>query len=242
MAKSKIAWTDATWNPVTGCTKVSAGCMNCYAEVMARRLKAMGQPKYEDGFKTTLHPDVLEQPLHWRRSMLIFVCSMSDLFHQDVPDEFIKQVFDVMRTAHWHQFQVLTKRAGRLARLSHELDWPPHIWAGVTVENLDNIHRIKELRKTEAAVKFLSLEPLLGPIENLDLQGIDWAIVAGESGQKFRPMQEEWVRSIRDQCLDADVPFFFKQWGGRNKKKAGRVLDGRIWDEMPVVGVNETSK
>ena len=241
MASSSIEWTEATWNPVTGCTKVSAGCKNCYAEIMARRLKAMGQPNYRNGFELTLHDRSLELPLHWGRPKMIFVNSMSDLFHEDVPLAFIKRVFDVMRQAHWHQFQVLTKRAERLARIGRELDWPANVWMGVSVEDQNNTHRIADLRRCAAAVKFLSLEPLLGPLEHLELRDIDWVIVGGESGPRARPMDVEWAVDIRDQCRSAGVAFFFKQWGGRNKKKAGRVLDGRTWDEMPALAATGTS-
>ena len=233
MASSTIEWTEATWNPVTGCSKVSSGCKNCYAETMARRLKAMGQPNYRNGFELTLHDHALELPLHWGRSKMIFVNSMSDLFHEEVPVAFIGRVFEVMRQAHWHQFQVLTKRADRLARISHELEWPANVWMGVSVEDQNNTHRIAGLRRSSAAVKFLSLEPLLGPIEHLDLHDIDWVIVGGESGPRARPMDVDWAKGIRDQCRREGVAFFFKQWGGRNKKKAGRVLEGRTWDEMP---------
>jgi len=202
---------------------------------MARRLKAMGQPNYRNGFELTLHDHALELPLHWSRPRMIFVNSMSDLFHEGVPLDFIQRVFDVMRRSQRHQFQVLTKRADRLARLSCELDWPRNVWMGVSVEDQENTCRIAELRKTGAPVKFLSLEPLLDPIEHLELQDIDWVIVGGESGPRARPMNLDWVLSILDQCRTADVPFFFKQWGGRNKKKAGRVLEGRTWDEMPAL-------
>jgi protein gp37 len=231
--KSSIEWTEATWNPTTGCTKVSAGCQNCYAEVMARRLRAMGQPKYANGFELTLHPETLGQPLAWRKPQHIFVNSMSDLFHPEVSYEFICRVFDVMRLASWHRFQVLTKRSNRLLEMSPRLPWAENIWMGVSVEDRDQVHRIDHLRQTGASIKFLSLEPLLGLLSNLNLDGIDWVIVGGESGPRARPMEAEWVREIRDQCLAAGVPFFFKQWGGRNKKQAGRLLDGRTWDEMP---------
>lgn len=232
---SGIEWTESTWNPVTGCNKVSPGCKHCYAERMAERLQAMGQPNYKDGFKLTLQPKMLELPLHWKKPQTIFVNSMSDLFHKDVALEYIQRVFDVMRRAHWHRFQVLTKRADRLANLSPELDWPQNVWMGVSVENANYIDRIDDLRRTNAAVKFLSLEPLLGPLQDLKLQGIDWVIVGGESGPGARPMDPTWVTDIRDQCAQAGVAFFFKQWGGKNKKKAGRVLDGRTYDEMPAI-------
>lgn len=233
MASSKIEWTESTWNPLTGCTKISPGCKNCYAERMAKRLQAMGVEKYRDGFKLRLHEDVLDEPLTWTKPQMIFVNSMSDLFHKDVPLDFVLRIFDVMRRAHWHQFQVLTKRAERLLELDPAIDWPKNVWMGVSVENAAYMHRIDLLRGTHAAIKFLSLEPLLGPLPGMDLTGIDWVIVGGESGPHARPIQPEWVRDIRDQCVRANVPFFFKQWGGTNKKKAGRLLDRRTWDEMP---------
>lgn len=232
--KSKIEWTECTWNPVTGCTKISPGCMNCYAERMAKRLEAMGQPNYANGFSLTVHPHVVDVPLSWKAPRVIFVNSMSDLFHEDVPLAFVQKVFDVMKRADWHQFQILTKRSGRLLQLDSSLEWPGNVWMGVSVETERYQHRIDDLRQTSAAVKFLSLEPLLGPLPALDLTGIDWVIVGGESGLRARPMNEEWVLEIRDQCVDQGVPFFFKQWGGMNKKKAGRMLQGRTWDEMPV--------
>jgi protein gp37 len=232
-AKSSIEWTEATWNPVTGCTKISPGCKHCYAERMAVRLKAMGQPNYVNGFNLTLQEKALELPLRWKKPQTIFVNSMSDLFHKDVPEDFIVQVFDVMKRAHWHRFQVLTKRSDRLSDISPKLSWEPHIWMGVSVESQDYVYRIDHLRKTGAHIKFLSLEPLLDGLVNLDLQGIDWVIVGGESGPGARPMQESWVVEIRNQCLSAAVPFFFKQWGGANKKRAGRLLQDRTWDQMP---------
>ena len=233
MAASKIEWTDATWNPVTGCNKISPGCKRCYAERMAKRLQATGMAKYRNGFDVTLHPDTLDIPLRWRKSRSIFVNSMSDLFHVDVPDDFVRRVFDVMERAHWHRYQVLTKRPERVATLNAELPWSPQVWLGVSVESADYVHRIDLLRQTDAAVKFLSLEPLLGPLPNLNLDGIDWVIVGGESGPGARPMQPDWARDLRDQCLDAGVPFHFKQWGGVFKKRNGRELDGRTWDDMP---------
>lgn len=233
MARSAIEWTEATWNPVTGCDKVSPGCKHCYAEVMARRLAAMGQPNYRNGFAVTLHPHMLERPLAWRRPQMIFVNSMSDLFHEDVPAAFIHAVFDTIACAHWHTFQVLTKRAERLEELAPTLPWPSNLWMGVSVEREDYAYRIEHLRRIPASVRFLSLEPLLGPLSALDLGGIDWVIVGGESGPRARPMQETWVRAIQAQCRQARVPFFFKQWGGRNKKRAGRRLNGRVWDAMP---------
>lgn len=231
---SKIEWTESTWNPVTGCTKISIGCKNCYAERMALRLNAMGQPNYRNGFCVTTHPHVLNIPLRWKQPRTIFVNSMSDLFHKAVSCDFILEVFDVMHQASHHQFQVLTKRSQRLLQLSAKLQWPANVCMGVTVENSDCIFRIEHLRQTAAAIKFLSIEPLLDLIPHLDLNGIDWVIVGGESGPGARPMRLEWATDIRDQCLDAGVPFFFKQWGGVNKKKNGRLLDGRTWNQTPL--------
>jgi len=235
---SSIEWTNSTWNPLTGCTKVSSGCKNCYAERLSQRLRAMGNPNYSNGFAITTHEDTLELPLKWKRPQTIFVNSMSDLFHEEVPDQFIFSVFDIMRQANWHCFQILTKRSERLLELSPQLPWMPHIWMGVSVENQDYAFRIDHLRKTGAEVKFLSLEPLLGQIPNLHLEGIDWLIVGGESGPRSRAMEASWVINIRNQCQEANTPFFFKQWGGANKKKAGRELEGRTWDEMPELTVN----
>ena len=231
--QSSIEWTEATWNPVTGCTKVSAGCRHCYAERMALRLQAMGHPKYTNGFHLTLHEHMLDVPLKWKKPRMIFVNSMSDLFHEKVPLEFILRVFHTMREAPQHTFQVLTKRSSRLADLDPTLDWPDNVWMGVTVENSRCRFRIDHLQQTHARVKFLSLEPLLGPLPHLNLQGIDWVIVGGESGPHARPMRSDWVVQIRDHCLDVGVPFFFKQWGGTRKKKTGRLLHGRTWDQMP---------
>jgi len=230
---SSIEWTEATWNPITGCTKVSPGCQNCYAERIAQRLQAMGKPNYANGFKLTIHEHMLEVPLKWKKPRMIFVNSMSDLFHRDVPIGFIQEVFDVMRAASWHTFQVLTKRSTRLLELNPQLDWPDNVWMGVSVENRSYTFRIDHLRRTNARVKFLSLEPLLGSLPNLDLRDIDWVIVGGESGPGARPLKEEWVIDIRDQCLEKEIPFFFKQWGGVNRKQAGRVLEGRTWDQTP---------
>ncbi|MDT5123999.1 MAG: hypothetical protein QOC96_3481 [Acidobacteriota bacterium] len=232
---SSIEWTEATWNPVTGCTKISPGCKHCYAERLSMRLQAMGQRNYANGFKLTLHENMLELPLRWKTPQVIFVNSMSDLFHKDVPVDFIYRVFDVMHRANWHRYQILTKRSNRLMTLSPQLPWEPHIWMGVSVENKDYKYRIDHLRETNAHVKFLSLEPLLGQLSNLDLEGIDWVIVGGESGPRARVMLKSWVVDIRDQCYAADVPFFFKQWGGVNKKRAGRMLNGRTYDQMPLV-------
>lgn len=231
--RSSIEWTESTWNPLTGCNKVSPGCKHCYAERMAMRLQAMGQPNYANGFKLTLHEHALELPLSWKRPQVIFVNSMSDLFHKDVPVEFILKVFDVMRRASWHTFQVLTKRSDRLLRMNDQIEWPANVWMGVSVENNSYTFRIDHLRETNACIKFLSLEPLLGPLPNLKLRGIDWVIVGGESGPGARPIEEEWVIDIRDQCRETHVPFFFKQWGGACKKRAGRILRGRTWDQMP---------
>jgi protein gp37 len=231
--QSAIEWTDATWNPVTGCTKVSPGCKNCYAERLARRLQTMGNPRYRNGFDLTLHPDRLTLPLRWRGPRRIFVNSMSDLFHEDVPEGFIRRVFEVMVEARWHVFQVLTKRALRLSELALSLPWPSNIWQGVSVENARYTWRVADLLKVPAAVRFLSVEPLLGPIPRLSLEGIDWVIVGGESGPRHRPIDQEWVRDIRDQCAAAKVPFFFKQWGGPRPTSGGRILDGRLWNELP---------
>lgn len=230
---SSIEWTDATWNPVTGCTKISPGCKHCYAERMARRLKAMGQHKYANGFKLTIHENTLSDPLHWKKPQMIFVSSMSDLFHKDVPLHFIQRAFNVMKQASWHTFQVLTKRSQRLLETNQSLNWPANVWMGVSVENSDYTFRIDHLRETNAHVKFLSLEPLLGPLPHLELHNIDWVIVGGESGHGARPMKEEWVIDIKDQCVASDVPFFFKQWGGVRKKSKGREIRGRTWDEFP---------
>jgi protein gp37 len=230
---SSIEWTQSTWNPVTGCTKISPGCKHCYAECMARRLQAMGSPNYTNGFRVTPHEHQIEKPLRWKNPMSIFVNSMSDIFHEEVSLDFILRIFRVMRLASHHRFQLLTKRAERLSDLDNKLPWHDNVWMGVTVETADYVFRIDRLRGTGARTKFLSLEPLLGPLSDLDLRGIDWVIVGGESGPRARPMHLEWVTEIRDQCLVANVPFFFKQWGGRNKKKSGRLLEGRIWDQMP---------
>jgi len=230
---SSIEWTDATWNPVTGCTKISPGCKHCYAERMAKRLASMGQPRYSNGFQLTLQPDVVGQPLSWKKPRLIFVNSMSDLFHDEVPLSYLREVFQVMAAAHWHVFQVLTKRSERLAKFAGRLIWPTNVWMGVSVESEDYMYRIEDLSRIPAAVRFLSVEPLLGPIKKLPLRNIDWVIVGGESGPHARPISPHWVRSIRDDCVSAGVPFFFKQWGGARKSTTGRVLDGRTWDELP---------
>lgn len=233
-----IQWTTSTWNPVTGCTKVSAGCLNCYADRMSRRLKAMGQPNYRNGFRVTVHEHVLPLPLQWKKPQTVFVNSMSDLFHRNVPRPFILKVFSVMGDAAWHTFQILTKRPERLVELDGVLRWRKNIWMGVTVEDKDNLYRIDHLRMSGACTKFLSLEPLLGPLGRLNLRDIDWVIVGGESGFGARPMDPSWVKDIRQQCVAKNVPFFFKQWGGVRKKDAGRELDGRTWDEMPRAAVS----
>lgn len=233
MKNSKIEWTESTWNPVTGCTKISPGCLNCYAERMAKRLKAMGQKNYRNGFAVTCHPHVLNMPLQWKKSQMIFVNSMSDIFHESVPEKFIFDVFDVMNKASQHQFQVLTKRVDRFAKLARVLPLADNIWMGVTVESENYKDRIDYLRYTSANIKFLSLEPLLEDLGELDFTDIDWVIVGGESGPRSRPIQIDWVRNIREQCIFQNVPFFFKQWGGTNKKKTGKTLDRRIWNQMP---------
>lgn len=231
---TSIEWTDSTWNPVTGCTKISTGCAHCYAERMARRLQAMGCKNYANGFRLTLHEASLALPLKWKKSQMIFVSSMSDLFHVDVPEDFVQRVFLTMNTARQHVFQVLTKRSSRLREIAPHFKWSENIWVGVSVENSSYVFRIDDLRQVNAKVKFLSLEPLLGPIPNLDFRGIDWVIVGGESGPGARPLEKSWVKSVRDQCLEQRVPFFFKQWGGPKKKAKGRTLEGRTWSEMPL--------
>ncbi len=236
MAKSKIEWTEHTWNPTTGCTKVSAGCKFCYAEIMSKRLKAMGVSKYQNGkngFKPTIHPQTLKEPYTWKTPRLVFVNSMSDLFHEDIPFSFIKDVFRVMNENPQHTFQVLTKRPDILYAYNFSLKWTPNIWMGVSVETNDHIDRIDTLCNTSAFTKFVSCEPLLGPLSSLNVNGLDWVIVGGESGRSPRPIKAEWVRHIRDLCAESLVPFFFKQWGGTNKKKSGRILDGKIYDSFP---------
>ncbi|MFZ4464265.1 MAG: DUF5131 family protein [Bacteroidales bacterium] len=240
MATTKIEWTENTWNPITGCTKISLGCKFCYAEVMTRRLKAMGQEKYKNGFALTLHPDTLNEPYTWKRPKLVFVNSMSDMFHQNIPVEYIQKVFKVIKENPQHTFQVLTKRADLLRYYDSEgwLEWPHNLWMGVTVENAELMHRIDCLRKTGARVKFLSCEPLLSPLPDMDLSNIDWVIVGGESGRTPRPMKEEWALDIKEQCAHAGVAFYFKQWGGTNKKKAGKILDGKVYNAMPIIHEN----
>ena len=237
---SSIEWTEATWNPTTGCTKISPGCAHCYAERMAKRLKAMGQPRYANEFKLTLQHDVVELPLHWTKPKTIFVNSMSDLFHKDVPEEFIVKCFKVMEEAKQHVFQVLTKRPERVLELANRLPWTENIWMGASVENDKYKSRVGTLQEIPASIRFLSVEPLLGPITQLPLTNIHWVIVGGESGPEARPMDIKWVRTIRDRCVKSKTPFFFKQWGAhgpdgikRSKKANGRELDGRVWNEMP---------
>ena len=232
MAQSSIEWTQMTWNPTTGCTKISAGCKYCYAEVMAKRLQAMGVEKYKDAFKLRLHPDALNIPYSWSKQKIVFVNSMSDLFHKDVPLSFIQKVFKVMNETN-HIYQVLTKRADRLFELHSKLIWTENIWMGVSVEDEKVTDRIDFLRETNAKTKFLSCEPLIGPLNNLNLDKIDWVIVGGESGRNARPMDKKWVLDIKDQCKQQNIKFFFKQWGGTNKKKAGRILNGKTYSEMP---------
>ncbi len=244
MSKSSIEWTEVTWNPVTGCDRVAAGCDNCYALTLAKRLKAMGAEKYQNdgdprtsgpGFGVTTHAKALDQPDRWTGSRLVFVNSMSDLFHAKVPLDFVRDVFDVIRDTPQHTYQVLTKRATRLRRVADRLDWPSNLWMGVSVEDSDAVARMDDLRATPAAVKFLSCEPLIGDLGRLDLMDIDWVIVGGESGPRARLMEPQWAESIRDQCAAANVPFFFKQWGGRTPKANGRHLNGQLWDELPLI-------
>jgi protein gp37 len=240
MGSSKIEWTESTWNPTTGCTKVSSGCANCYAERMAMRLKAMGTPKYINGFEVTLHDECLSEPYSWKKPKVIFVNSMSDLFHEDIPFEFIEKVFKVMNENPQHIFQVLTKRAELLLEYSPNLNWTSNIWMGVSVEDFNAKRRIDYLRQTGAAIKFLSCEPLISDLGKIDLENINWVIVGGESGPKSRPIKEDWVLDIYSQCKSADIPFFFKQWGGVNKKKNGKELQGEIYHEMPEIIENWT--
>ena len=234
--RTSIEWTEATWNPVTGCQKVSPGCKNCYAERLAKRLRAMGNRRYLNGFQVTTHPDLLDAPKRWRKPKIIFVNSMSDVFHQDVEDHFIKAIFETISETPRHIYQVLTKRPERALEMAADLPWPGNLWMGASVENSDYVGRIDMLRQIPARVRFLSCEPLLGPLPDLDLDSIHWLIAGGESGTSARRLDEhpEWVRELRDQCQQSDVPFFFKQWGGRHPKAGGNVLDGKIWQEMPV--------
>lgn len=249
--RSAIEWTETTWNPTTGCDRVSAGCDHCYALTLAKRLKAMGNPKYQvdgdprtsgPGFGLALHPEALTLPYRWRAPRVVFVNSMSDLFHARVPRTFVHQVFQVMADTPQHTYQILTKRARRLRLMADELPWPENVWMGVSVERADQLHRADDLRATPAAVKFLSCEPLLGPLDNLDLTGLHWVVVGGESGPRRRPMDPAWARQLRDRCGEHNVSFFFKQWGGRTPKAAGRLLDGRTWDELPHRGISVTAQ
>jgi protein gp37 len=240
--KSHIEWTEMTWNPVTGCTKISQGCKFCYAERMAKRLEAMGVDRYHNGFAVTLHEDLIEEPLRWVKPRVVFVNSMSDLFHETVPLSFIQRVFDTMRRSPQHTFQVLTKRSARLRELSSQLPWPPNVWMGVSVENTDVLYRVSDLKSVPAHVRFLSCEPLIGPLDQLSLSGIHWVIVGGESGPGARPMREEWVQSILMQCRDQDVAFFFKQWGGVRKGRTGRLLNSRTYDEYPATRPTRESR
>lgn len=230
---SAIEWTEATWNPVTGCSQVSPGCAHCYAKTFAERWRGTPGHPYEQGFDLKLWPERLEIPLRWRKPRVIFVNSMSDLFHEDIPLEFIDRVFATMRVAHWHTFQILTKRAERLAELAPRLDWAPNVWMGVSVENRRFVHRADHLRTVPAAVRFISAEPLLGTLADLELHDIDWLIAGGESGPRHRRIDADWVRDLRDRCVADGVAFFFKQWGGQRPKSGGRELDGRHWDELP---------
>jgi len=238
MNKSKIEWTESTWNPVSGCNKVSRGCDNCYAERMAKRLQAMGTKGYENGFEVTLHPHILEKPLRIKKSQIIFVNSMSDIFHDKIPDEYIIKIFETMNKAYWHTFQVLTKRPKRLEKIANKLKWTSNIWMGVTVEGNEYIDRVDYLRNCPANIKFLSIEPLIDSVNKLDYTGIDWVIVGGESGYGARVLEKRWVTEVKNRCLELNIPFFFKQWGGVNKKKAGRLLDGKIYDDMPKIFSN----
>lgn len=242
-AGTGIEWTEVTWNPTTGCDRISAGCDNCYALALAKRLKAMGQAKYQNdgdartsgpGFGLTVHPDALRMPYAWAGPRVVFVNSMSDLFHARVPVGFVRQVFNVIADTPQHTYQILTKHSTRLRRLAGQLDWPPNLWMGVSVEDSKQLFRVDDLRTVPATVRFLSCEPLLGALDEINLAGIGWVIAGGESGPSYRPMRLEWARGLRDACQDAGVPFFFKQWGGRTPKALGRMLDGQLWDEMPV--------
>lgn len=244
--KTGIEWTDVTWNPTTGCDRISRGCDNCYALAMAKRLKAMGSARYQQdgspstsgpGFALTVHPDALDQPYRWTGRRTVFVNSMSDLFHAKVPLGFVKEVLAVMADTPQHTYQVLTKRSSRLPKIADKLDWPANLWLGVSVEDAEHLYRVDDLRKVPAFVRFLSCEPLLGPLKKLDLEGIGWVITGGESGPHARPLDQEWVREIRDLCIAEHVPFFHKQWGGRTPKHGGRELDGLLWDEMPAVSI-----
>ncbi len=233
--KTSIEWTECSWNPITGCTKISEGCRNCYAARMAHRLKAMGNIRYENEFEVTIHEDLIDKPLHWKKPKRIFVNSMSDLFHKDIPDEVIIRIFQTMNKANWHTFQILTKRSDRLAALSKKINWTPNIWMGVSIENKETIFRAEHLKNTNAAIKFISAEPLLESIDDIDLNGIDWLIVGGESGPCCRPLSEEWVVELQNLARKTNTAFFFKQWGGINKKKNGSKLRGKYYKEYPKV-------
>lgn len=233
--KTKIEWTECSWNPVTGCTKISDGCKNCYAATFAKRLKAMGNPRYLNGFDVTVHEDLITAPLKWKSPRKIFVNSMSDIFHEDIDKEVILKIFNTMNKAPEHIFQVLTKRPERLLELTSQIIWSNNIWMGVTIESKDYLDRAKLLKATHAKVKFISAEPLLSDLDFLDLNGIDWLIVGGESGNQSRPIREEWVLNLKDKAAKSDTAFFFKQWGGKNKKKNGRLLEGRTYDEYPKI-------
>jgi protein gp37 len=230
---STIEWTEATWNPVTGCSEVSPGCAHCYAKTFAERWRGVAGHPYEQGFDLRLWPERLDLPLRWRKPKTIFVNSMSDLFHEDIPLPFVEEIFETMRAAHWHTFQILTKRHARLEEIAGGLDWPPNVWMGVTIENRRFVHRADALRHVPVAVRFISAEPLLGPLDGLDLEGIHWLIAGGESGAGHRRVDPDWLRNLRDQCVEQDVAFFFKQWGGHRPKSNGRELDGRLWNEYP---------
>jgi len=233
MSNTKIEWTDVTWNPMTGCTPISDGCKNCYAIKMAHRLQAMGQKRYKNGFKVSLHPDLLDIPLKWKKPRMVFVNSMGDMFHEEIPLDYIKRVFDIMVRAERHIFQILTKRSSRMLELAQHLPWPDNVWMGVTIESAKYGYRADNLRETAAKIKFLSIEPMIGPVSDISLVDIDWVIVGGESGPQARAIEKEWPLAVRDNCMNNNVPFFFKQWGGRNKKKNGRLLEGQIWDQYP---------
>ncbi len=247
---SSIEWTESTWNPITGCDRVSPGCAHCYALDLSARLKRFGQAKYQrdgtrpssgPGFAVTLHPQTLDVPLRWKRPRMIFVNSMSDLFHEEVPLEYIEEIFAVMQRAEQHTFQILTKRDERLSELAEKLPWPANVWMGVSIENRRFVHRADHLRRVPAAVRFISAEPLLGPLDSLELDMMDWLIAGGESGHKHRPVQEKWLIDLRDRCVEAEVPFFFKQWGGQRPKSGGRLLDGKEWNQMPESGIPLTT-
>jgi len=236
MTKTKIEWTESSWNPVTGCSKISDGCLNCYAEKMAFRLKAMRTRGYENGFEVTLQYHQLEKPLKLKKPQMIFVNSMSDIFHSKIPDEYILKIFEIMNKASWHTFQVLTKRPERLEELKDKINWTDNIWLGTTIESNKYIDRVKFIKKTNAKIKFISFEPLIDNVKDVNIEGIDWVIVGGESGSRAREIKKEWIYEIKEKCDKLNIPFFFKQWGGKNKKKSGRLLDGKIYDEMPNIG------